>query len=187
MNEEFITEAIKQDRYLKAARLTDQFEQEIARELRNFLEETIEQRPDLFVDNPSVSRRQTNVRTEPLAHTRLQTNMNRVNSDGDHLKFYISMEWAQPEIYNQESGGALCIVLYKIKNLARDDYDRVKRQSKSESEWAGIRYSDQVWSGDQGIFYIPVTNAQEVKEALQTLRQHFCSYVDEYGLVNKSG
>lgn len=72
MNEEFITEAIKNDRYLKAVRLTEQFEEQIDRGLRNFLKETIEQRPEIFVDDASPSKSSTSVRTEPLAHRRMK-------------------------------------------------------------------------------------------------------------------
>lgn len=186
MNETFITEAIRNDRYLKAVRLTEQFEEEIARELRNFLEETIEQRPELFVDDASPSKRQSSIRTEPLAHTRMQANMNRVNNDGDRLRFYISIEWTQPEIHGQENDGALCLVLYKIKNVARSDYERVKQQTQSESQWDEIQYSDDVWKSNYGIFYIPVTSGHEVKEGLQTLRQHFLSFAEEYGLADDS-
>ena len=138
MNEEFITEALKNDRYLKAARLTEQFEEEIVRELRNFLKETIEKRPELFVDDPSLSKSQTRVRTEPLAHARMQATMNRVNSDGEDLTFYVSVEWTQPEIHGQEADGALCLVLYKIKNLARAEYNRVKQQTQSDPDWTAV-------------------------------------------------
>ncbi|MCU4802389.1 hypothetical protein OB920_18595 [Halobacteria archaeon HArc-gm2] len=182
MNDEFITEAIENDRYLKAARLTDQFEEEIARELRNFLKDTIEQRPDLFEDDASPSKSQTSVRTEPLAHTRMQAKMSRLNSDGDRLKFYVSIEWTQPEIHSQESEGALCLVLYKIKNLARPEYDRVKQQTQSDPEWDEIQYSDDVWNYDSGIFYIPVTDAHEVKQGLQRLQEHFFAFGEAFGV-----
>lgn len=184
MNEKFITEAIKNDRYLKAARLTEQFEDEIARKLRTFLEQTIEQRSDLFVDDASPSKSQTRVRTEPLAHTRMQADMSRVNNDGENLKFYICIEWTQPEIHGHETEGALCNVHYKIKKLARTDYESVKQQSKSTSEWEDLQFSNQAWKSDRGIFYIPVTNGQEVKEALQTLREHFFAFAEEYGSVD---
>jgi hypothetical protein len=186
MNEEFITEAIKNDRYLKAVRLVEQFEDEITRELRNFLKETIERRPDMFVDDASPSKTSTSVRTEPLAHTRMQADMNRVNSDGDHLKFYISIEWTQPEIHRQETDGALCLVLYKIKNDTRSGYERVKQQTKSEPEWSEIQFSDDVWNSDRGIFYIPVTDGYEVKEGLQTLRDHFFSFGEQFGFADDS-
>jgi hypothetical protein len=181
MNDEFTTEAITNDRYLKAARLTDQFEEEIARELRNFLEETIEERPDLFADDASPSMRQTNVRTEPLAHTRMQADLSRVNRDGENLIFYVSIQWTQPEIHNQDADGALCLVLYKIKNVARAEYDRVKQRSQSEPEWAEIQYSDDVWSRNRGIFYVPVTDGPDISEGLETLREHFYRFVDEFG------
>jgi hypothetical protein len=186
MNEEFITEAITNDRYLKAVRLTEQFEDEIARELRNFLEETIELRPDVFVDDATPSKSQSSVRTEPLAHTRMQADMKRVDNDGNNLKFYISIEWTQPELHNQEGDGALCLVLYKIKNDTRAEFDRVKQQTNSEPEWDEIQYSNDAWNSDRGIFYIPVTDAHDLKGGLHTLRQHFFSFNEEFGLTADS-
>jgi hypothetical protein len=182
MNDKFITEAITNDRYLKAVRLADQFEDEIAREFRNFLEETIEQQPEIFVDDAAPSKSQTSVRTEPLAHTRMQADMKRVNNDGEHLKFYLSIAWTQPELHGQEADGALRVVLYKIKNDTRNRYDRVKQQTKSESKWDDIQFSDDHWNSNRGIFYIPVNDAQELKNGLQTLRQHFFSFHEEFGL-----
>lgn len=182
MNDEFITEAIRNDRYLKAARLTEQFEDEIARELRNFLEETIEQRPEIFVDDATPSMRRTRVRTEPLAHTRVQADMKRVNDDGDHLRFYIAIQWTQPELHGEKADGALCLVLYKIKNDTREEYTRVKQQTKAEPNWDDIRYSTDAWNNGRGIFYLPVTEAHDIKEGLQTLRQHFFAFHDAFGL-----
>lgn len=186
MNEDFITEAIKNDRYLKAARLTQKFEEEIALYLRSFLEETIEQRSDLFVEDASPAMAQRSNSTEPLARTRMQADMDRVNRDGDNLKFYISIEWTQPEIHDQQTEGALCIVQYKIKNVARDDYDRVKQQTRSNPEWSEIQFSNDVWDRERGIFFIPVSDAHEVKEGLQKLRQHFFSVGEKFGLADES-
>lgn len=182
MNEDFITKAIENDRYLKAIRLADQFEEEIDRKLENFLEETIEQRPDLFVDDTSPSKRKSRVRTEPLAHRRVQATMDRVNSDGDNLKFYISIEWTQPEVHGRDGDGALCLILYKIKNSARAEYDRVKQETQAAPEWDEIQCSDDAWNSDRGIFYLPVTDGGDVMEALQLLREHFFSFAEDYGL-----
>jgi hypothetical protein len=182
MNEAFITEAIREDRYLKAVRLVDQFEEEITRELRNAVEETIEERPELFVDAASPSKGQTNNRTEPLAHTRMQADLRRENDEGDNLRFYLSIEWTQPEIHGEAADGALCLMLYKIKNLPRPEYDHVKQQTQAASEWSEIRFSDDVWNRGTGIFYIPVRDGEAVNDAIETLRQHFYSFSDEFGL-----
>lgn len=109
--------------------------------------------------------------------------MSRVNSDGDHLRFYIAIQWTQPELHGQETDGALCLVFYKIKNSTRTDYDRIKQQTQSDPEWTEIQYSEDAWN-NRGIFYIPVTDGHEVKDALQTLQHHFFSFSEEFGSID---
>ena len=183
MNEEFITEGIENDRYLKAVRLYKQFEEELLRELRNRSEETIEQRPDLFVDDVSPSKSVSRRRTTPLGHMRMDNEMRRVNGDGERLVFHISIEWTRPAVHGQDDPAdrALCLVLYKIKNLARSDYERVKQQTRSASEWDEIRFDDDVWNSDWGIFYIPVSDGPEIKNGFRTLQEHFLEFADSFG------
>lgn len=182
MNEDFITNGIENDRYLKAARLTEQFEEEIDRKLKNFLKETVNQRPELFVDEASPATSTTRVRTEPLAHRRAQVTMNRVNSEGENLKFYVSIEWTQPEIHGQEGDGALCIVLYKIKNLTRTEHDQVRQKTQAAPKWGELQFSDDVWNSDRGIFYLPVSGGDHLTEGLQSLREHFFTFAEDYGV-----
>lgn len=190
MNEEFITKGIENDRYLKAVRLYKQFEEEMLRELRNLSEETIEQRPDLFVDDASPSKSVSRRRTTPLGHMRMDNDMSRVNSDGDQLILNIGVEWAQPEVHGHEepADGALCLALYKIKNLATADYERVKQQTQSRERWDEIQFDTDVWNSDWSIFYVPVTDGPELKEGLRALQEHFLEFGESFGELpgNKS-
>ena len=183
MNEEFITKGIENDRYQKAIRLVDQFETEMVREIRNLSKDTIAQRPKLFVDDASPSKSVSRNRTTPLGHMRMDTDLRRVNSDGERLTLNIGIEWAKPEVHGHEepADGALCLVLYKIKNLAKADYRRVKKQTQSRSKWDKIRFDDDVWNSDWSIFYVPVTDGPEVKEGFETLQNHFLKFGESFG------
>lgn len=63
----------------------------------------------------------------------------------------------------------------------RAECDRVKQQTKPESKWDEIRYSNDGWSSNRGILYTSVTDANDLKNGLQTLRQHFFIFHDEFG------
>lgn len=183
MNENFITKGIENDRYLKAVRLYKQFEEEMVRELRNLSKETVEREQDLFVDDPSPSKSLTRRRTGPLGHMRMQSDLRRVNSDGERLKLYYSIEWVQPEVHGHDepTDGALCLVLYKIKGLDRTDYEHVKQQTQTRSKWDRIQFTDDVWNSDRGVFYIPVTDGPDVKEGFNLLQEHFLEFGESFG------
>jgi hypothetical protein len=183
MNDDFITKGIENDRYLKAVRLYKQFEEEMVRELRNLSEDTIERRPDLFVDDVTPDRSISRRRTSPLGHMRMDNRLRRVNVDGEHLVLNIGIEWAQPENHGHDDApnGALCIVMYKIKNLPRTEYERVKQQTKSHPKWETIQFDDDLWNSGWGIHYIPVIDGPEVKQGLQTLQEHFLEFGESYG------
>lgn len=188
MNEDFITKGIENDRYLKAVRLADQFETEMLREIRNFTEETVAQRRELFADTLNMDENTSKLRTEPLGHMRVDTDLRRVNRDGERLTVQFGIEWAKPEVHGQDhpQDGALCLVLWKVKNLPKPEYERVKQQTRSRSEWENIHFDDDLWNSDLGIFYTPVSNGPEVKEGLETLRDHFFEFGDSFGEIPAS-
>ncbi|EJN59703.1 hypothetical protein HSB1_18610 [Halogranum salarium B-1] len=109
--------------------------------------------------------------------------MRRENDDGERLVFHTCIEWSNPEThrYDKPIDGALCIVFYKIKNLDRSDYERVKQQTQSQPEWDVIRFDDDIWNSDLGIFYVPVSNGSEVECGFETLQKHFLEYGDTFG------
>lgn len=183
MNEEFITKGIENDRYLKAVRLYKQFEDEMFSTLTNVSKDVIEAKPTWFTDDIAHDKNQTRRRTEPLGHLRVDTTMARVNSDGDQLKFHVCIEWTQPEVHRHDdhTDGSLCIVFYKIKNLDRSDYERVRQQTKGADKWDAIQFDDDLWNSDLGLFYIPVASGPAVKEAFETLKRHFIEFGDAYG------
>lgn len=183
MNETFITKGIENDRYLKAVRLYKQFEEELVRELRNVSKDAIERRPDLFVEDASPNDNLTRRRTEPLGHMGVDNEMRRVIEDGERLVFHVCIEWARPEMHGHDepADGSLCIVFYKIKNLDRPQYERVKQETQQLAEWDAIQFDDDIWNSDYGLFYIPVTDGHGVKKGFETLQDHFLEFADIYG------
>ena len=194
MNEEFITKGIENDRYLKAVRLAEQFEEEMFTTLENVLKEIIKTEPTWFFDehdyNFDFDRNKTRSRTEPLGHIRVDHYMERVNETGDKLRLQFCIEWTQPEVHlhDEHTDGALCIVFYKIKDLDRAEYEKVRQQTRQADRWDAIQFDDDVWSSDYGLFYIPVDTGPAIKEAFETLSDHFLEFGDEYGeLLNDEG
>lgn len=183
MNEDFITKGIENDRYQKALRLVDQFEEEMVTEIRNVAKDTITRRPDLFVDDASPRKSVNLRRTNPIGNMRMDTTMRRVNNDDERLILNIAIEWAKPEAHGHEepTDGTLCIVLYKVKNCPRANYEQVKQRTQSRPKWDLIQFDDDLWNSDYGIFYVPVRNGPEVKQGLQTLQEHFLEFGEAFG------
>ena len=185
MNETFITNAIESDRYLKATRLVDQFESEMKRDLKNRCKAVIEDNSALFPNDPSFS---SNIfdNNSSLGTIRMEVPMARKSGQGedsDTLKFYIAIEWSEPEErgLTEPSDKTLCVALYKIRPNPRDDYDKVARKTKQEDEWT-IRCADDINDTDRGVFFIPVTDGRELDDALTELCLHFSKHGDEFGV-----
>jgi hypothetical protein len=184
MNEEFITKAIENDRYLKATRLVDRFESDVVRELKNTHKSLIEDNEELFMDDTSLSKNITS--RSSLATIRVDSYLRNVEpdvEDSQHLRLNIALEWMEPEERGEQKpgGGTLSVVHYKIKGGPREDYDRVKRMTKESDEW-DIRFGDDIWKRDRGVFYIPIEDATDMEDGLETLSEHFSEYGDEFGV-----
>ncbi len=184
MNNEFVTNAIEKDRYLKAMRLVDQFESEIQREVKNTCKSIIEDNEDLFPDEFSIETSSWDIK----ASTTLQASvpLDRVEShdkDSDTLKLCVSIEWTEPEDRREEAStdSALCVAHYKVLPFIKDDFERIKDQTKNSDDW-NIRFGDDVHDSDRELCYIPITNAAEMDAALSEFYRHFSTYGDEYGV-----
>lgn len=188
MNEEFVTKAIENDRYLKATRLKRQFEDEIIRELENTCKAIVAAKEGLFVENDSPDSKKIPYPSTALATFRVDYPMNRVDSlegDRSRLKLNIAMEWVDPETQAEEepTSGALCYVHYKIKNASQEDFENVKRQTLEDGHW-GIRFGEDVYNNAPGIYYIAVKDAADIKDAFQTIHDHIWQYGEEFGVAD---
>lgn len=184
MNNEFITRAIENDRYLKAIRLINRFETEIRGELERVAEEFVRENSELFVDGPEPSWNNSRSSGRIIAFARVDYPMERISStaaDADRLTLNTAIRWLDPAKYGHpDTDGALCVVSYKIKNCPRDDYERIKEQTLSE-DW-GINFCQDAFSSAPGVLYVPVESAEEITTGFETLKKHFSTYVSDYGV-----
>ena len=119
MNETFFTEAISNDRCLKAHRLLERFESELRAELKQFGNAMMETNPHLFPDNVSSNIRISWDNSTIIANARDNLQLVRVNKDdpSSHLKLNLSLRWVDPIDWGEDDvDGALCAACYKLNN-----------------------------------------------------------------------
>ncbi|WP_302080606.1 hypothetical protein [Salinibaculum rarum] len=184
MNDEFITRAIENDRYLKAIRLINRFETEIEGELKRVTSEFISGNEDLF-DTGVDQRFNVNRNAGPvLTHARVNTDMNQMSSAQDgatNLTLNITLRWLDPAEYGlSDVNGALCVTAYKINGATTDDHNKVKRQTVEDS-W-DISWCRDAYNNAPEVAYVPVESAEEIQQGFDTLKQHFWKYGSEYGV-----
>lgn len=189
MNEEFITKALQEDRYLKAIQLIDRFETELRRELELIGKEIVEENRHLFVDNGAPDWRNARSSSSVIAFARVDFLMDRIESADDdprNLKLNISFRWVEPEeLGHRDVDGALSLLSYKIKRADDEDFELVRERTR-EGDWP-IRFADDAFGNAPGIAYIPVETAQELREAGETIRAHFSEFGPTYGNATDEG
>lgn len=182
MNEQFVTDAIQEDRYLKAIRMIDRFETEIREELERVGGEIVAANPEMFPDRVEPkwnNRRQPN---PVIAFARVDYEMDRVSeiNDNETLTFNLGIRWLDPGEYGHpEQEGALCVASYKIKHATRDEFDRCRNQTM-EGDWP-IQFTDDAYRNAPGVCYIPVEDADELKDAFETIKEHFATFGSTFG------
>lgn len=184
MNDDFITRAIENDRYLKAIRLINRFETEIEGTLQRVTDEFISGNEELF-DNEVDQRFNVNRDAGPvITHARVNTDMNRAPSSQEgtqNLTLNITLRWLDPAEYGISNvNGALAVTAYKINGAASDDHDTVKQQTLEDS-W-DINWCRDAYNNAPEMAYVPVESAEEIREGFDTLKQHFWKYGSEYGV-----
>jgi hypothetical protein len=180
MTDDFLSMGLQSDRYLKAVRLADQFEDEIRVALQQVGEEMIAENPELF-DSPvegmeNVTRSSGSV----LAVARIDYPMNRVQSEdnGRNLRLNVHLYWCDPTQYNRaDIDGALRAFGYKIKRASKSDDERVAAQTR---EWALQVAKDPFSSGR--VFYRHVSSVDEIEQTGEKLVEHFSEFGSEYGI-----
>lgn len=185
MNEEFVTEAIRNDRCIKAHRLLSRFEKELESELRRMGEAMVDVRSDLFERDVEVGSN-FNAGWDSgtiIANVRDNISMDRVNADNPsrNLRLNISVRWVDPLDWGEEDvDGALCAVCYKINRGARGDFLPV-RDGTMNGDWA-VEIGEDQYNNAPGIFYIPVETAGDIRNASDTLTEHFAEFGGEWGI-----
>lgn len=178
MSEDFVTNGLTNDRYLKALRLIDQFQDEIAALLKQFDQTMVEAQPDLFEPgrNPKVKKS-----TSPgsgLANHRINHHLTGPKAPDGNLRLNVHLYWLSPAEYNRtDIDGALRAFGYKIKGADTDIDTRVVQQTRTE-DWE-IDIADNPYDNNK-VFYRHVSSRSEIEETMAVLVDHFEAYGDEY-------
>lgn len=183
MNNEFVTQAIENDRCLKAYRLLDRFEDEIEALVGRIGKEMIAAHPDRFPNDVSSGFKAKWDSGTIIAYGRDKHKMRVLNEDdpSTNMTLYISVQWVDPLDWGEDDvDGALCAVCYKI-NSGNSDEHRAVVEATENSE-LDVRVGDDQYSNAPGIFYIPVEDATELQDAADTLIEHFSRFGDHWGV-----
>lgn len=179
MTENFITQGLQEDRYLKAIRLANQFDAEIEAQLRTVGHAMINEHPELFeepVDGSYHSRRE---RSSLLAHARVNFPMDRVPTpDSDEaLRLNVHLYWRDPTECNRtDIDGALRAFGYKIKGLTRKNDDDVAAATRDSP----LQTTKNPWDSNT-VFYNHVDSKDDIERTSERLIDHFTEFGSEYG------
>ena len=183
MDNEFVTQAIENDRCLKAYRLLKRFEDEIEALVGRMGEEMIAARPDRFPEDVGSRFRANRDSGTIIANARENFEMRVVNEDDTsaNMKLNVSVRWVDPLDWDEDDvDGALCAACYKINNGNSDDHRAVVEAT--ENSELDVRIDDDQFSNAPGIFYIRVEDATELRDAADTLIEHFSRFGHHWGV-----
>ena len=183
MDDEFVTQAIENDRCLKAYRLIERFEDEIEALVGQMAKEMIAAHPDRFPDEVNGGFKFRWDSGTIIALARENYEMCVVNEDDPsaNMKLNVSVRWVDPLDWNEDDiDGALCAACYKINSGNRDDH-RAVAEATADSDM-DVRVDDDQFSNAPGIFYIPVEDATELQNAVESLIEHFRRFGDYWGV-----
>ncbi|MDS0223450.1 hypothetical protein NDI54_19095 [Haloarcula sp. S1AR25-5A] len=182
MNDEFVTEAIANDRCLKAKRLLDRFESELHAELSRVGTEMQAAQPELFESDAPANIKYHWDSGTILANVRDNLPMTRINPEtGNQLKLNISVRWVDPTDWGENTDvGALCAACYKINHDHADDFEVVKEKTLA-GDWE-VNFGTDQFNNAAGIIYIPVTDGTELRAATDNLIDHFEQFGTYWGV-----
>lgn len=179
MDEDFITDGLDQNRYLKAYQLVTRFESHMEAELVAMCRTVRDGHPELFEADASLETRDYD--GSPLRTIRTEARMKPEDDEGNTLTINVALEWVEPS--NQPGGQAnvapdtFCYILYKIKFGSERVWEAVIDESRNDDRWDEIQFGEEKYDRPPrvapGIVYIPVETGEEIVEALGTLKKHF--------------
>jgi len=186
MSEDFLTKGIENDRYLKAVKLINQFEDIVPKEIRKIFDDFVKE-SNLFIGNGSPDRRPNPTKysgtlaTHRIDYTMSQVEINKENPE--NLKLSVGLEFVKPAKQDEDvtSGETLSYVYYKVKDSTVENYEKVCGLTKNSD----IRFGEGMWNNAPGIFYIPIENREDFRNGLKILREHFSKFGDEFGVEPK--
>lgn len=179
MTDEFLTEGLRDDRYLKAVRLIEQFEDEIEAVLREFAQQLMNKHPDLFNSDGSVRWRTNRSPGSALATHRINYEMTGPRAPSGYTqKLNVHLYWMPPAEYNRtDINGALRAFGYKIKGADQTEDKRVAEQTR-RGDWS-IQMSGNPFDSNT-VFYKHVSSVGEIRKMQSELVNHFDKFGQEY-------
>lgn len=179
MDEQFITDGLAQNRYLKAQRLVTRFEAEVTDEIDAMCRSVRQAHPTLFDADASLRRQKHSGKT--VRTIRTEVRMTRTNDEGNNLTINVALEWVEPA--KQPTGHAnvtadtLCYLLYKIKYGSARVFEAVKDGTRQHDRWVDLRFGDEQFDTlpkvAPGIVYLPVEAGSDIVDGLERLEHHF--------------
>jgi hypothetical protein len=180
MDEDFITNGLKSNRYLKADKLVQQFRSQIRGELEAVSEQIIEEHPELFEKDVHLDYEHFGIdNSRTITTIRIEFETTREHEEYGTRLLNLGLEWVEPgeQDYEDDLDGPLCYVLYKIQRGSEDRFTQVQHRTADREEWKQIRFGEDQWpykrKESPGIVYIPVTDGTEIVDGLQSLQRHF--------------
>lgn len=190
MTDEFVTQALQQDRYLKAIELLDRFDTEIEQIQKHAGQRIIEENPELFVDNPTPKFKKLRDPRTTFAFARTDFKMSRVDSEGpnsDQLKMSLMLHWNDPSVLGHDVDGALAVASLRIKNLQQADFRAVRDElseadgDTSEAGGTDLQFGADPFDNSPGLIYTPVKTKQDIDRANEQFAAHFRAHGSTYG------
>lgn len=179
MDDQFVTDGLEDNRYLKAFHLVSRFESQITETLEAMCRSVRDTHPSLFEPDASLSTRDYTGST--LRTLRTEVEMIPEDDESNNLALNVALEWVQPS--NQPEGrqnvarDTLCYVLYKIKYGSDRVWEAVVDETRADDRWTEIRFGEEKWDSPPkvapGIGYVPVETGSKIDGGLETLEKHF--------------
>ena len=186
MSEDFITEGLADDRYIKADLLVNRFRDHIFDALGETSRQIIDDHENLFEPDVELDSEPFGTGGRTLSTLRVEFDLRREHEEFGPLKLNIGVEWVDPDEQDEPTtgDGSLCYVYYKIQRGSEASFNAVEQRTAKEDEWESIHFGADQWPYRRkeapGIVYIPVGDGPGLIEGLETLRQHFSEeYVPE--------
>ena len=176
MTDEFLTKGLQNDRYLKALRLADQFDDEIGARLLDLNQRMVDEHPDLFDSSASIRVKSSQTPSNGLASHRINHSMNGPHAPdaGKTQKLNVHLYWMPPTEYNRtDIDGALRAFGYKIKHADQEVDDRVAKKTRT-GDWR-LETSGNPYDSNT-VFYKHVSSVAEIEETADMLVNHFSEF-----------
>lgn len=178
MTEDFLTMGLREDRYLKAIELLEQFDNEIEVTLRDVGNRMVERRPELFVADVEGAENIGRSKSSSKNWARVDFEMDSdLTPDGQRQRLNVHLYWASPTEYGRNDvDGALRAFGYKIKGGSTDADAEVVREMGDDY---GLDTGPGLF-GSNTIFYRHVSSTEEIEETAQAMIEHFETFADHY-------